>query len=48
MAGGCNKYAIKYCGKLDAQNLIIVYADRNKNGRLTTKSNYIHNSKLAS
>ena len=48
LAGGCNKYAIKYVGKLDAQNLIIVYADSNKNGRLTTKSTHIHNSKLAS
>ena len=34
--------------KLDTQKLIIVYADSNKNGRLTTKSNHIHNSKLVS
>ena len=44
---GCNKYAIKYCGKFGAQNHVIVYADCHKNGRLTAKSTHIHNFKLA-
>ena len=46
--GGCNKYTIKYCGKLDAQNYVIAYTDAHKNGRLITKSIHIHNSKLSS
>ena len=29
--GGCNKYCIKYVGKIDEQNTVIVYADSHKN-----------------
>ena len=45
-SGSCNNKIISYCGNLVTQNLIIVYADSKKNGRLTTKSTY-PKSKLA-
>ena len=47
-SGGCNKYTIKYVGKIDDQNHVIVSSDGHKNGVLITKSTHIHNSKLAS
>ena len=28
--GGCNKYTIKYCGKIKEQNYVILYANTNK------------------
>ena len=28
--GGCNKYCIKYVGKIDKQNYVVVYADGQK------------------
>ena len=46
--GGTNKYTIKYVGKIDAQNYVIVHSDNNKNGRLVTKASFVHNSKLSS
>ena len=45
--GGCNKYRINYCVKLDTHNYVIVYADSHRNGRLTRKITPIHYSKLA-
>ena len=44
--GGCNKYCIKYLGKIDEQNAVIVYADSHKNGVLITKSSFLHNTKV--
>ena len=46
-SGGCNKYCIKYIGKIDEQNFVIVYADGNKNGVLITKKSFLHNTKLS-
>ena len=36
--GGCNKYVIKYIGKIDEQNYVIVYSDSHTNGKLVTKA----------
>ena len=47
-SGGCNKYIIKYIGKIDSQNFAIVHTDSHSNGRLITKATHIHNSKLSS
>ena len=47
-SGGCSKYIIKYIGKIDAQNYIIVYTNGHKNGQLVTKGTFVHNSKLSS
>ena len=47
-SGGCNKYIIKYIGKIDSQNFVIVYTNSHSNGRLVTKATHIHNSKLSS
>ena len=33
LSGGCNKYTVKYVGKLDSQNYVIVYTDGHKNGK---------------
>ena len=35
--GGCNKYCIKYVGKIDEQNYVVVYSDGSRNGSLITK-----------
>ena len=45
--GGCNKYCIKCVGKIDEQNAVIVYADLHKNGVLTIKATFLHNTKLS-
>ena len=45
--GGCNKYTIKYVGKIDEQNYVIVYSDGHKNGHLVLKSTFLHNTKLS-
>ena len=44
--GGCNKYTIKYIGKIYTQNDVIVCTNSHKNGKLVTKINFVHNSKL--
>ena len=46
--GGCNKYTIKYIGKIDEQNYVIVHTDSHKNDQLMTKSTFVHNTKLSS
>ena len=45
--GGCNKYCIKYVGKIDEQNSVVVYADSHKNGVLVSKASFLHNTKLS-
>ena len=45
--GGYNKYCVKYVGKIDEQNAVIIYADAHKNGVLTTKATFLHNTKLS-
>jgi hypothetical protein len=47
-SGGCSKYIIKYIGKIDAQNYVIVYTNGQKNGQLVTKGTFLHNTKLSS
>ena len=44
--GGYNKYTIKYIGKIDEQNYVIVNSDGHKNGKLITNSTFLHNTKL--
>ena len=45
--GGRNKYCVKYVGKIHEQNAVIIYADAHKNGVLTTKATFLHNTKLS-
>ena len=45
--GGCNKYCVKYVGKIDEQNAVIIYADAHKNGVLTAKAMFLQNTKLS-
>ena len=45
--GGCNKYCIKYVGKIDEQNSVVVFSDGHKNGVLITKTSFLHNTKLS-
>ena len=42
---GCNKYTINHVGKFDEHNYVIVHTDTHKNGKLMTKSAFLHNSK---
>ena len=46
--GGCNKYTIKYVGKIDERNYFIVHTDSHKNGQLITKSTFLYNTKFSS
>ena len=39
-SGGCSKYNIKYIGKIDAPNHVIVYTDSHMNGKLVTKGTF--------
>ena len=45
--GGCNKYVVKYLGKIDDQNYVIVYTDTHTNGILVTKRTFLHNTKVS-
>ena len=45
--GGCNKYCVKYVGKIDEQNSVVVCADGHRNGVLVSKSTFLHNTKLS-
>ena len=45
--GGCSKYTIKYIGKIDVQNCVIMYTDNHKNGKLVTRGNFLHNTKFS-
>ena len=45
--GGVNKYVCKYIGKIDEQNYIVVYTDKESNGSLVTKATFLHNTKVA-
>ena len=45
--GGCNKYVVKYLGKIDDQNYVIVYTDTHTNGTLVTKRTFLHNTKVS-
>ena len=40
-SGCCDKYCIKYIGKIDEQNFVIVNADGSKNGVLITKKGFL-------
>ena len=44
--GGYNKYTIKYIGKIDGQNYVIIYSNGHKNCKLITNSTFLHNTKL--
>ena len=46
-SGGCSKYTIKYIGKIDVQNCVIMYTDNHKNGKLVTRGNFLHNTKFS-
>ena len=44
--GGCSKYCLKYCAKVDEQNYVIVDVDGS--GKMVTKATYLHNTKVVS
>ena len=44
--GGVNKYVVKYIGKIDEQNYVVIYADGR--GQLVTKGQFLHNTKITS
>ena len=46
--GGCNKYTIKYIGEIDEQNYVIAHTDSHRNGKLMSKSAFLHNTKIIS
>ena len=46
-AGGCCKYCCKYIGKIDQQNYSVVSMS-GRDGKLVTKSNFLHNTKVSS
>jgi hypothetical protein len=45
--GGCNKYVCKYIAKIDEQNYVIVSVKDGANGKLTTNTKFLHNTKVA-
>jgi len=45
--GGVNKYVVKYIGKIDEQNYVIICTDTHKNGKLVTKAFFLHNTKVS-
>jgi len=45
---GVNKYVCKYVAKLDQANYVVVRAHPNDKGVLLTKSQFLHNTKIAS
>ncbi len=45
--GGCHKYVVKYIGKIDEQNYVVVSTNGNKNGSLVTRGTFLHNTKIA-
>ena len=38
LCGGVNKYVVKYIGKIDEQNYVIICTDSSKNGKLVSKA----------
>ena len=46
LCGGVNKYVVKYIGKIDEQNYVIICTDSSKNGKLVSKSFFLHNTKV--
>lgn len=44
--GGCSKYVCKYISKIDEQNYVVI--EVNGEGRLVTKSTFLHNTKISS
>ena len=47
-SNGVNKYVCKYIGKIDEQNYVVVYVNNERGGILTTKSTFLHNTKITS
>ena len=45
-AGGCSKYVLKYISKIDEQNYVVVSVEGQ--GKITTRANYLHNTKVTS
>ena len=45
--GGYNKYICKYIAKIDEQNYVVVSVHQNANGKLVTKSSFLHNTKIS-
>ena len=44
--GGCNKYWIKYIGRTNNQNYVIVFSDGHTNGKFITETSFLNNTKL--
>ena len=45
--GSCNKYWIRYIGKIFNQNYVILYSDGHTNGKLVTKTSFLNNTQLS-
>jgi hypothetical protein len=45
--GGVNKYVVKYIGKIDEQNYVIICTDGSKIGKLVSKAFFLHNTKVS-
>ena len=44
---GCNKYICKYIAKINKLNYVVVSVHQNTNGKLVTKSSFLHNTKIS-
>ena len=44
--GGVNKYVVKYIGKIDEQNYVIVSTDSQQSGKLVSRAYFLHNTKV--
>ena len=47
LCGGVNKYVVKYIGKIDEQNYVIIGTDSSKNGALVSRAYFLHNTKVS-
>ena len=45
--GGVNRYVVKYIGKIDEQNYVIICTDSQQNGKLVSKAYFLHNTKVS-
>ena len=45
--GSWNKYCIKYIGRINNQNYVVMYSGGHTNGKLITKTSFLNNTKLS-
>lgn len=46
-SNGCNRYVVKYVGKLDRGSYVIFSCNPNKLGAITAEANFLHNTKIS-